>query len=164
VNYFKINGNEPGTRRACFGAYPHPAIHTDRSSQRGHVVALTLPIGLRPTAFRHRSAKLLRAITSPRDIEYVSELRTGEARLARKVLCSGLYKSGFFHWTPADRHLNTTLQLITSVRDDELLEYEKKKSQIADLSDVRLQPDMVEFLSTHQPRVGMPSSRIGARA
>ena len=111
-------------------------------------VALTLPIGLRPTAVQAKIGDVAaRDYQAPKDIEYVSEIRTEEARLAAEGAVQAVYTSPDSSIGRQQiEHLNTTLQLITSVRDDATLEYEKKKSQIADLSDVRLQPAIIEFM------------------
>jgi putative nucleotidyltransferase with HDIG domain len=110
--------------------------------------ALTLPIGLRPTAVQAKIGDVaVRDYQAPKDIEYVSEIRTEEARLAAEGAVQAVYTNPDSSIGRQQiEHLNTTLQLITSIRDDAMLEYEKKKSQIADLSDVRLQPDMIEFM------------------
>jgi putative nucleotidyltransferase with HDIG domain len=111
-------------------------------------VALTLPIGLRPTAVQAKIGEVApRDYQAPKDIEYVSEIRTEEARLAAEGAVQEVYTSPDSSIGRQQiEHLNTTLQLITSIRDDATLEHEKKKLQIAGLSDVRLQPAIIEFV------------------
>jgi hypothetical protein len=116
-------------------------------------VALTLPIGLRPTAVQAKIGDVAsRDYQAPTDIEYVSEIRTEEARLAAEGAVQAVYTSPDSSIGRQQiEHLNTTLQLITSVRDDATLEYEKKRSQLSDLSDVRLQPAIIEFMLSISP-------------
>ncbi|MCJ7434721.1 MAG: hypothetical protein MUO77_14640, partial [Anaerolineales bacterium] len=111
-------------------------------------VALTLPIGLRPTAVQAKIGDVApRDYQAPKDIEYVSEIRTEEARLAAEGAVQAVYtKPDSSIGRQQIEQLNITLQLISSVRDDGTLEYEKKKSKNADLSDVRLQPGSIEFM------------------
>ena len=116
-------------------------------------VALTLPIGLRPTAVQAKIGDVApRDYQAPTDIEYVSEIRTEEARLAAEGAVQAVYTSPDSSIGRQQiEHLNTTLQLITSIRDDATLEYEKKRSQLSDLSDVRLQPAIIEFMLSISP-------------
>ncbi|WKZ40327.1 MAG: HDIG domain-containing protein [Anaerolineales bacterium] len=85
-------------------------------------------------------------IQSPRDIEYVSEVRTEEARKAAESAVLPVYSSP----DPAiarqqiDR-LRTTLQNITAVRNSELTPAEKRTSILA-LSDIRLKVETIDFL------------------
>ncbi|MDO8753848.1 MAG: HDIG domain-containing protein, partial [Anaerolineales bacterium] len=84
---------------------------------------------------------------SPRDIEYVSEIRTEEARKAAESAVQSVY-------SPPDpaiarqqiEGLRVILQNITSVRGDLELTVEEKKSKILSLSDVRLKLETVDFL------------------
>lgn len=110
--------------------------------------ALTLPVGLRPTAVQVKVGDVaLRDYQATKEIDYVSEIRTEEARQAAESAVQPVYTNS----DPAigrqqiDR-LNTTLQLITSIRDDTSIEFDVKRTQLADLSDVHLQPEMVEFV------------------
>ena len=111
-------------------------------------VALTLPIGLRPTAVQSKIGDVApRDYQAPKDIEYVSEIRTEEARLAAERAVPPVFTSpdSSIGRQQIER-LNTTLQLITSIRDDTVLVYENKIAQLSDLSDVRLRPDVIEYM------------------
>src|SRR5690606_37252963 len=85
-------------------------------------------------------------IQSPRDIEYVSEVRTEEARKAAESAVLPVYSSP----DPAIARqqigrLRTTLQNITAVRNSELTPAEKRTSILA-LSDIRLKVEPIDFL------------------
>jgi hypothetical protein len=110
--------------------------------------ALTLPIGLRPAAPQVDVGEVAPFdLQAPRDIEYVSEIRTEEARSAAESAVPLIYTAP----DPAiarqqiDR-LRTTLQVITSIREDAVLLPEEKKAGLAALSDVRLQPETIDYL------------------
>ncbi|MBI5353300.1 MAG: HDIG domain-containing protein [Chloroflexi bacterium] len=110
--------------------------------------ALTLPIGLRPVTQSLNEGDVTQiTMQSPRDIEYVSDVRTEEARKAAESAVQPVY-------SPPDstiarqqiERLNTALQYITSVRENIELDLTQKKSALTALSDVRLQSDTVDFL------------------
>jgi len=110
--------------------------------------ALTLPIGLRPAVPQVDVGEVAPFdLQAPRDIEYVSEIRTEEARSAAESAVPQIYTAP----DPAiarqqiDR-LRTTLQVITSIREDAVLLPEEKKAALAALSDVRLQPETIDYL------------------
>ena len=86
-------------------------------------------------------------LQAPRDIEYVSDIRTEEARRAAESAVDLVYTSP----DPAIarqqiERLNTTLQYITSVRSNFELTGEQKKSDLVELSDVRLQLETIDYL------------------
>ncbi|MBC7877981.1 MAG: HDIG domain-containing protein [Anaerolineales bacterium] len=109
---------------------------------------LTLPVGLRPTA-QDLNIGTVSQITlqAPRDLEYVSDIRTEEARQAAEGAVQLVYTAP----DPAiareqiDR-LNTTMQYITSVRSNEEMAAVDKKSELVALSDVRLQLETIDYL------------------
>lgn len=115
--------------------------------------ALTLPIGLRPSAPQvEEGAVAPRSLQSPRDIEYVSEVRTEEARLAAESAVAPVYTSP----DPAIarqqiERLRTILQVITSIRDDAASASAQKKSSLSALSDVRLNPESIDYLLSISP-------------
>lgn len=86
-------------------------------------------------------------IQSPREIEYVSEVRTEEARKAAESAVQPVYSSP----DPAiarqqiDR-LRTTLQNITAVRNNGELTAAEKRSSILALSDIRLKIETIDYL------------------
>ncbi len=109
--------------------------------------ALTIPIGLRPSTQVVAAGDVTQnAMRAPKDLEYVSEIRTEEARLAAEAAVEPVY-------TPPDpaiarqqiERLTTTMQVISSIRDDTELSIDEKKSSLVNLSDVRLQLDTVDF-------------------
>ncbi|MBM3181136.1 MAG: HDIG domain-containing protein [Chloroflexi bacterium] len=109
---------------------------------------LTQPIGLRPTTQAVDVGDVAQiTMQSPRDIEYVSEIRTEEARKAAESAIQPVYSLP----DPAIARqqiegLRVILQNITSVRGDVELTGEEKKSKILSLSDVRLKLETVDYL------------------
>ena len=109
---------------------------------------LTRPIGLRPTTQAVDVGDVAQiTMQSPRDIEYVSEIRTEEARKAAESAIQPVYSLP----DPAIARqqiegLRVILQNITSVRGDVELTIEEKKSKILSLSDVRLKLETVDYL------------------
>ena len=109
---------------------------------------LTTPLALRP-ATQVLDVGDVSQITmrAPRDIEYVSDIRTEEARQAAESAVEPVY-------TPPDptiartqiEGLGTALQYITSIRDDVLLSTDLKKSKLVALSDVRLELEAINYL------------------
>ncbi|MEW6401044.1 MAG: HDIG domain-containing metalloprotein [Chloroflexota bacterium] len=119
---------------------------------------LTLPIGLRP-AIPQVDVGVVAPfdLQAPSDIEYVSEVRTDAARQAAESAVAPIYTTP----DPAIarqqiERLRTTFQIITSVRDDQVLTLEEKKNNLSALSDVRLKPETIDYL------LGISSSRWDA--
>ncbi len=110
--------------------------------------ALTLPIGLRPTTQVLDVGSVAQiTLQAPRDLEYVSDVRTEEARQAAESAVELVYTSP----DPAIarqqiERLNTTMQYITSVRSNDDLAGEQKQSDLVTLSDVRLQLGTIDYL------------------
>jgi cyclic-di-AMP phosphodiesterase PgpH len=110
--------------------------------------SLTLPIGLRPTT-QSLDVGTVAQITlqAPRDLEYVSDIRTEEARQAAESEVDLVFTVP----DPAIarqqiERLNTAMQYITSVRNDLILTGEQKKADLVALSDVRLQLGTIDYL------------------
>ncbi|MBI5840511.1 MAG: HDIG domain-containing protein [Chloroflexi bacterium] len=110
--------------------------------------ALTLPIGLRPSTPPLDVGQVAPYdLQAPSELEYVSEIRTEEARSAAESAVPPIYTSP----DPAiarqqiDR-LRTTLQVITSIRDDHTIPFDDKKASLAALSDVRLDIETIDYL------------------
>lgn len=110
--------------------------------------ALTLPLGLRPTVQSVEVGAVAQTIMqSPRDIEYVSEIRTEEARKAAESAVQSVY-------SPPDpaiarqqiERLRTILQNITAIRGDSELTAVEKRTKIVALSDVRLKVETIDYL------------------
>lgn len=107
---------------------------------------LTLPIGLRSTSLAVNTGDVSpRNLQAPRDAEYVSEVRTEEARNAAASAVAPVY-------TPPDpsiarqqiERLRTALQYVTLVRDDANSTAGQKQSDLSALSDVRLDSDAIQ--------------------
>jgi len=89
---------------------------------------------------------------APRSIQYESQVRTDEARLAAENAVTPVYASP--DPTVARRQierLRAALQYITLVRDDKSSTRDKKISDIAALSDVALQPKTIEKIIVLTP-------------
>ena len=109
---------------------------------------LTLPIGLRSTT-QALTVGDVAPITmqAPRDLEYISEVRTEEARRAAESAVEPVYTSP----DPAIarqqiERLTTTMQYITSVRNNTELTFDQKKADLVALSDVRLDLEAIDYL------------------
>ncbi|MBI3163026.1 MAG: HDIG domain-containing protein [Chloroflexi bacterium] len=134
-----------------------------RITQIGLIVSVSLisfavlitPLALRPSAQALDIGDVSQiTMRAPRDIEYVSEIRTEEARQAAESAVEPAF-------TPPDpaiartqlEGLETTLQYITSIRNDVTLSLDAKKSKLVVLSDVRLELDIIEYvISASEPR------------
>jgi putative nucleotidyltransferase with HDIG domain len=120
--------------------------------------ALTMPVTLRPATQALDVGRVLQfTMQAPRDIEYVSDVRTEEARKAAESAIQPVYTSP----DPAIarqqiERLRTAMQYITSVRANNELTSEEKKSSLVTLSDVRLKLETIDYL------VGMSDARWDA--
>jgi putative nucleotidyltransferase with HDIG domain len=119
------------------------------------LAALTIPIGLRPTTQVLDIGDVAQiTFQSPRDIEYVSDIRTEEARKAAESSVQLVYSSP----DPAIarqqiERLDTAMQYITSVRDNPDLSSDQRKANIVALSDVRLKLETIDYvLAISAPR------------
>ncbi|MCC7117605.1 MAG: HDIG domain-containing protein [Anaerolineales bacterium] len=111
-------------------------------------VVLVIPLGLNPTirtlAVGDVSQNSEQAL---KDIEYVSEIRTEEARLAAESAVQPVYSlpDPAIARQQIDR-LTTTMQYISSVRDNVELTADQKKSNLVNLSDVRLRLETIDYI------------------
>ncbi len=110
--------------------------------------ALALPLSLRPAALPLQVGDVApRDLQAPRDFEYVSQVRTEEARQTAEKAVQPVYTQP----DPAiarkqiDR-LNSTLQSIDTIRADTNSTTDQKQSQLASLSDISLQADSIQML------------------
>mgnify|MGYP001391776036 CR=1 FL=1 len=111
-------------------------------------VALTVPLGLRPATQEVRIGEVAQTtMQAPRDIEYVSEIRTEEARKAAESAVQPVYSlpDPAIARQQIDR-LRTTLQNITAIRTDDEATLAGKKSRVLALSDVRLRVETIDYL------------------
>lgn len=134
----------------------NPVPRSVRILQYGLIAAVSLvsfavlinPVGLRPSLQTVGVGDVAQTtIQSPRDIEYVSEVRTAEARTAAESAVQPVYSTP----DPAiarqqiDR-LRTSLQNITAIRNNIELTTQEKHDQLLALSDIRLKPETVDYL------------------
>lgn len=109
---------------------------------------LTMPVTLRPTTQALDVGVVLQyTMQAPRDIEYVSEVRTEEARKAAESGVQPVYTSP--DPTIARQQierLRTAMQYITSVRTNPELSLEDRKSNLVELSDVRLKLETIDYV------------------
>ena len=110
--------------------------------------ALTLPIGLRTTTQALDIGEVAQiTLQSPRDISYVSDIRTEEAR-------KGAESSVQLVYTVPDpaiarqqiERLRTAMQYITSVRDTPDITNDERKANLVALSDVRLKLETIDYV------------------
>lgn len=110
--------------------------------------ALTLPIGLRSTPQALDVGTVAQiTLQAPHDLEYVSDIRTEEARRAAESAVELVYSAPdpVIARQQIER-LNRTIQYVTSVRSNIELTVEQKKSDLVALSDVRLQLETIDYL------------------
>ena len=111
-------------------------------------VALTMPIALRPTTQALDVGGVLQiTMQSPRDVEYVSDIRTEEARKAAESAVQLVYTAP----DPAIarrqiERLRTSMQYITSMRVNTDLTLDEKKANLVVLSDVRLKLETIDYV------------------
>jgi membrane-associated HD superfamily phosphohydrolase len=110
--------------------------------------ALTLPIGLRPVTQALDVGDVAQiTMQSPRDIEYVSDVRTEEARKAAESAVLLIYSQPDSAIARQQiERLNTAVQYITSVRDNSEFSLEQKRTDLVALSDVRLKLETIDYL------------------
>lgn len=116
-------------------------------------IMLTIPISLRPASSPVEVGLVApRDLQAPRDIEYVSEVRTEEARQAAERAVAPIYAppNPSIARQQIER-LRTTLQFITLVRDDPNATSEQKRADLATLSDVRLSEARIDQILSLSP-------------
>ena len=110
--------------------------------------ALVLPEVLLPTAVPLKAGDVSPSdFQAPRSREYISQVRTEDARLAAENAVTQIYAppNPSIARTQIER-LRAALQYITIVRDDENSTPEQKTADIAALSDIELRPETVESI------------------
>jgi putative nucleotidyltransferase with HDIG domain len=117
--------------------------------------ALVLPTLLSPTTVSLQVGDVSPSdFQAPQDIEYISEVRTEDARLAAENAVAPVY-------APPDTsnargqidRLRNALQYITLVRNDENATDEQKAADIASLADITLKPQTITLI------LGLTSAR-----
>lgn len=109
---------------------------------------LVLPVGINPSIETATVGDVAQTtIQAPRDIEYVSDIRTEEARKAAESAVQDVYSlpDPAIARSQIER-LRTTLQNITAIRNDTELSVEEKRNNLLALSDVRLQIETVDYI------------------
>lgn len=116
---------------------------------------LIVPLGVSPTTQTVAVGDVAQTtVQAPVDIEYVSEVRTEEARKGAESAVQPVYSQP----DPAIarqqiERLRTTLQNITSIRSDTETTVEMKRESLLALSDVRLKLETVDYIiSITDPR------------
>jgi hypothetical protein len=110
--------------------------------------ALALPLSLRPPALPLAAGDVApRDMQAPRDFEYVSQVRTEEARQAAEKAVLPVYTAP----DPAIARkqidqLNAVLQAISLVRSDTNSTTEQKQANLAARTDVVLQPEAIQLI------------------
>ncbi len=108
--------------------------------------ALVLPLAMRPAALPLQAGEVApNDFQAPESIEYISEVRTEDARLAAENAVAPVYGSPDPSIARRQiERLRAALQYIALVRDDENSTPEQKASDIASLKDVSLNPQTIE--------------------
>lgn len=109
---------------------------------------LTLPISLRSTSQSLTVGDVAQiTLQAPRDIEYVSDIRTEEARKAAESAVQPVYSTPDSAITRQQiERLRTAMQYITSVRANPNFTVDERKSNLVALSDVRLKLETVDYV------------------
>ena len=115
--------------------------------------ALVLPLALRPAALPLKVGDVSPSnYQAPRSIQYESEVRTEDARIAAENAVAPVYASPDPSIARRQiERLRTSLQYITLVRDDGNSTPEQKGTDIAALSDVTLKPETIEKIVALTP-------------
>jgi len=109
---------------------------------------LVLPLSLRPSGLPLRAGQVSsQGFQAPADAEYISNIRTSQARDTAERAISPIYSAP--DQSIARRQisrLRTALDLISATRDDTLLTFEAKRAGLADLSDVSLDSATIDLI------------------
>jgi cyclic-di-AMP phosphodiesterase PgpH len=115
--------------------------------------ALVLPLAFRPAALPLKAGDVSPSdYQAPRSLQYPSEVRTEDARVAAENAVAPVY-------APPDpsiarkqiERLRASLQYITLARDDENSTAEQKTADMASLNDVSLKPDTIQQIIALTP-------------
>lgn len=115
--------------------------------------ALVLPLAMRPASLPLQAGDVApNDFQAPESIEYISEVRTEDARLAAENAVAPVYGSPDPSIARRQiERLRAALQYIALVRDDENSTLEQKASDIASLRDVSLNPQTIEQIIALTP-------------
>ncbi len=109
---------------------------------------LNMPVSLRPAALPLQAGDVAPSdINAPRDYEYVSQVRTEEARQTAEKAVQPIYTNP----DPAIareqiNRLSSTFQLITLTRADTTATSDVKRAQLANLTNISLKPDGIKLI------------------
>jgi len=109
---------------------------------------LITPLALRPTTQTLDVGDVSQTSQqAPRDIEYVSDIRTEEARRAAESAVQSVYSAPDAAIARQQiERLDTAMHYITAVRANADLTTEEKKSNLVELSDVRLKLETIDYV------------------
>jgi putative nucleotidyltransferase with HDIG domain len=109
------------------------------------LIALIAPLSLSPGALPLEAGDVApRDLQAPQAIEYVSEVRTEDARAAAERAVPQVYSSPDPSTARSQiEHLRAALDYISLVRADEFATPEQKQADLAALSDLTLKPDTI---------------------
>ncbi|HNF94305.1 MAG TPA: hypothetical protein PLQ75_06620, partial [Anaerolineales bacterium] len=109
---------------------------------------LISPLSLNPNQQTYDIGEVTQSsIRSPRDIEYVSEIRTEEARKAAESAVQSVYSLPDPSITRAQiERLRTSLLNISAIRDNKELTNEEMRQSLLSLSDLRLKDETIDYL------------------
>jgi putative nucleotidyltransferase with HDIG domain len=112
----------------------------------GVYAILVLPLSLRPSSLLlHAGQVAPQDFQAPRNIEYISTIRTEQARDVAERSVAQVYSAP--DPVIARRqieHLRTALDYISTTLADTSLDMAQKKALLASFSDLRLQPDVID--------------------
>ncbi len=121
----------------------------------GIYAIMVLPLSLRPSSLLLQAGQVApQAFQAPRSIEYISTVRTEQARDVAERAVSQIY-------SPPDsaiarrqiEHLRAALDYISTTLADTTLSTAQKRTLLAAFSDLRLQPGMIDqILALSNPR------------
>jgi len=109
--------------------------------------ALILPLINSATVSLQAGEVSPESFQAPKDVEYVSEVRTEEAWLAAENAVAPVYASPNPGIARRQiERLGASLQYISLARDDQNATYEQKKRNIASLTDIALKPETINLI------------------
>ncbi len=107
--------------------------------------ALVIPLSLRPSSLPLSAGQVApQDLQAPTNVEYISDVRTNQARDAAERAVSPVYTLP--DQTIARRQisrLRTVLETIATVRDDNTATFEQRQSDLASMPDISLDPNLI---------------------
>jgi len=114
----------------------------------GVFAILVLPLSLRPSSLPlHAGQVAPQDFQAPKSIEYISTVRTEQAReIAERSVAQVYSRPDSVIARRQIEHLRTALDYITTTRADITTDTEQKKADLAAMSDLRLQPATIQYI------------------